>query len=474
MEILTYAQAIFLVIFFFGASIFVHELGHFLAALWRGLKVTRFSIGFGPRLWTWKREGIEYCISLLPIGGYVALPQLGHMEMIEGKAEEEVESKSVSWTSKVIVLVAGAFFNVLFALLVASLLYLLGGRPVQANNETTRIGFVPQSISIDGETLQNPAFSAGLRQGDIITAIDGEPVYRWEEVDLKVIMGSGKTRDDGPVSTFSLLRQGEAINVEVFPIIGGPERTRLVHMRPATPAIVGKLMKNSPAERAELMEGDEILTMAGSEIISVEQISQYVGKVDETPIEFTIRRDGKVITKIIQPVSIQINPQGEYAPMLGIRWMPGTTTLRENPLTQLKNVIQLTFTTLERLFHPGSDIGIRHLSGPLGIGTLIFQFALADFRYVLWIVVIINVNLAILNLLPIPVLDGGHIALASLERLLGKPMPQNLLLSLQSAFLILLLSLMVYVTIFDGLRIFRYQSGGAASSSFEFSFPDPE
>ena len=474
MEILTYAKAIFLVIFFFGASIFVHELGHFLAALWRGLKVTRFSIGFGPRLWTWKREGIEYCISLLPIGGYVALPQLGHMEAIEGKAEKEVEPKRISWTSKVIVLVAGAFFNVIFALLVASLLYLLGGRPVQATNETTLIGFVPQSITIDGETLNNPAFSAGLRRGDIITAIDGEPVNRWEDVDLKVIMGSGNTRDDRPVSTFSLLRQGEAMDIEVFPIIGGAERTRIVYLRPATPAIVGMLMKNSPAERAELREGDEILTMAGSEIISVEQISEYVGKVDESPIEFTVRRDGNVITKIIQPVSIQINPQGEYAPMLGIRWMPGTTTLRENPLTQLKNVIDLTFTTLERLIHPGSDIGIRHLSGPLGIGTLIFQFALADFRYVLWIVVIINVNLAILNLLPIPVLDGGHIAFATLEKLLGKPMPQNLLVSLQSAFLLLLLSLMVYVTIFDGLRIFRYQSGGAASSSFEFSFPDPE
>ena len=474
MEILTYAKAIFLVIFFFGASIFVHELGHFLAALWRGLKVTRFSIGFGPRLWTWKRDGIEYCISLLPIGGYVALPQLGHMEAIEGKAEKEVEPKRISWTSKVIVLVAGAFFNVIFALLVASLLYLLGGRPVQATNETTLIGFVPQSITIDGETLNNPAFSAGLRRGDIITAIDGEPVNRWEDVDLKVIMGSGNTRDDRPVSTFSLLRQGEAMDIEVFPIIGGAERTRIVYLRPATPAIVGMLMKNSPAERAELREGDEILTMAGSEIISVEQISEYVGKVDESPIEFTVRRDGNVITKTIQPVSIQINPQGEYAPMLGIRWMPGTTTLRENPLTQLKNVIDLTFTTLERLIHPGSDIGIRHLSGPLGIGTLIFQFALADFRYVLWIVVIINVNLAILNLLPIPVLDGGHIAFATMEKLLGKPMPQNLLVSLQSAFLLLLLSLMVYVTIFDGLRIFRYQSGGAASSSFEFSFPDPE
>jgi len=396
------------------------------------------------------------------------------MEAIEGKAEKEVEPKRISWTSKVIVLVAGAFFNVIFALLVASLLYLLGGRPVQATNETTLIGFVPQSITIDGDTLDNPAFSAGLRRGDIITAIDGEPVNRWEEVDLKVIMGSGKTRDDRPVSTFSLLRQGEAMDIEVFPIIGGAERTRIVYLRPATPAIVGMLMKNSPAERAGLREGDEILTMAGSEIISVEQISEYVGNVDETPIEFTVRRDGNVITKIIQPISIQINPQGKYAPMLGIRWMPGTTTLREDPFTQLKNVIHLTFTTLERLIHPGSDIGIRHLSGPLGIGTLIFQFALADFRYVLWIVVIINVNLAILNLLPIPVLDGGHIAFATLEKLLGKPMPQNLLVSLQSAFLLLLLSLMVYVTIFDGLRIFRYQSGGAASSSFEFSFPDPE
>ena len=332
MEIFTYAKAIFLVIFFFGASIFVHELGHFLAALWRGLKVTRFSIGFGPRLWTWKREGIEYCISLLPLGGYVALPQLGHMEMIEGEAEKEIEPKPIGWTSKVIVLVAGAFFNVIFALLVASLLYLMGGRPVQASNETTRIGFVPPSIAIDGETLDNPAFSAGLRRGDIITAIDGEPVYLWEEVDLKVIMGSGNTQENRPVSTFSLIRQGEAIEIDVFPIIGGPERTRLVYMRPATPAIVGRLMKNSPAERAELMEGDEILTIAGSEVISLEQISEYIGQVKETPIEFTILRDGEIITKIIQPVSIQINPQGEFAPMLGIRWMPGTTNPAGEPV----------------------------------------------------------------------------------------------------------------------------------------------
>ena len=474
MEIFTYAKAIFLVILFFGASIFVHELGHFLAALWRGLKVTRFSIGFGPRLWTWKRDGIEYCISLLPLGGYVALPELGHMEMIEGVAQKETETKRVSWTSKVIVLVAGAFFNVLFALLVATLLYLMGGRPVQASNDTTRIGFVPPTLTIDGETLDNPAFSAGLKRGDIITAIDGEPVRLWEDVDLKVIMGSGKTLEDMPLSTFSLIRDGRAIAIDVLPIIGGPERTRLLYMRPATRAIVGKVMENSPAQRAELREGDEIIAIAGSEVISLEQISEYVGEVKESPIDFTIRRDGEIITKVIQPVSIQINPQGQYAPMLGIRWMPGTTTLRENPWTQLKNVVHLTFTTLERLIHPGSDIGIRHLSGPLGIGNLIFQFALADFRYVLWIVVIINVNLAILNLLPIPVLDGGHIAVASLEKLLGKPMPQNLLVSLQSAFLILLLSLMVYVTIFDGLRIFRYQTGENPSSSFEVSFPDPE
>ena len=476
MEILTYIKAIFLVIFFFGASIFVHELGHFLAALWRGLKVSRFSIGFGPRLWSWKRNGIEYRVSLLPIGGYVALPQLGPMEMIEGETEKKVEFKEITWTSKIIVLVAGALFNVIFALIVATVLYLMGGRPVLATNDTTRIGFVSQTIIIENETRENPAFTAGLKRGDVITAIDDEPVYRWEDVDLKIIMGSGKTDNDTPLSTISILRNGQPMDVEVFPVIGGEERIRLVNLSPVWPAIVGKVMKNSPSEQAELMEEDEILTMDGVEIITIEQISEYIQQVKEKPIKFTIQRGEEVIAKVIQPVSIQINSQGDKSPMIGVRWAAKTTTLREDPLTQLKNVFKLTFSTLEKLIHPDSEIGIRHLSGPLGIGRLIYQYALADIRYVLWVVVIININLAILNLLPIPVLDGGHIAFASLEKLRGKPLPQNLLTGLQSAFVLLLLSLMVYVTIFDGLRMFRDRNrqGTSSGSSYELSFPDPE
>ncbi|MDE0769770.1 MAG: site-2 protease family protein, partial [Opitutaceae bacterium] len=115
--ILEYSWATLMIILFFGGSIFIHELGHFLAAKWRGLHIERFSIGFGPRLFGWKHQGIDYRISLLPLGGYVALPQLADMRGIEGENSlDDASMEPISYTSKVIVSVAGAVFNVLFAL----------------------------------------------------------------------------------------------------------------------------------------------------------------------------------------------------------------------------------------------------------------------------------------------------------------------------------------------------------------------
>ena len=127
--------------------------------------------------------------------------------------------------------------------------------------------------------------------------------------------------------------------------------------------------------------------------------------------------------------------------------------LKETPLVLLKSVVIETFETLEKLINPKSDLGIRHLSGPIGMGNIIYQSAKWDIRMVFWVVVIININLAILNLLPIPVLDGGHIVFATIEKIRGRALPQNLLMSMQGAFMIVLLSLMLYVTFFDGKRI---------------------
>lgn len=473
MEIFANFKALVLVVFFFGASIFVHELGHFLAARWRGLKVTRFSIGFGPKLLSWTRDGVEYIIAALPIGGYVALPQLGHMEIIEGKAEEP-KPMQVSWSSKVIVLVAGAFFNVLFALVIGSILYLIGGRPVAVFNNTTEIGYVSQHIQLsEEEVVPNPAFEAGLQRGDLIKAIDGESVDNWESVEMKVIMGSNRTETGDPLSIFTIERNGQTKDIEIHPVIGGEEKVRLIFISPALPAIVGAVMENSPAEKAGLQSGDELVRMDEVPVISLHQISEYIRNHQDQAINFEIIRNGTSINKEIQPVKIAVNPEGDLSPMIGIGWEIQTTTSRENPITQIRNVVTLTFDTLEKLVHPNSDIGLRHLSGPVGMGRMIYQSALADIRYVLWIVVIININLAILNLLPIPVLDGGHILFATIEKIRGKALPQNLLISLQSAFVFALLSLMLYVTAFDGLRIFRdnKRDNTENSEAFKITFP---
>ncbi|MCZ6673023.1 MAG: RIP metalloprotease RseP [Verrucomicrobia bacterium] len=473
MEILTNVKALALVVFFFGASIFVHELGHFLAARWRGLKVTRFSIGFGPKLFGWTRDGVEYIVAAFPIGGYVALPQLGHMEIIEGQAEDS-ESTPISWTSKFIVLVAGALFNVLFALGIASILYLMGGRPVLASNSSTEIGFVSENISVSqDEIVSNPAFTAGLRRGDVIIAIDGEPVDSWEAVDMKVIMGSQRTDDGRPLSIFTIQRNGRFQEVDIYPVIGGEEKIRLLQISPSLPAIIGAVFENSPAELAGLEPGDELVKINNDPIVSLHQISEFIQLHREQEIQFEILRNGSTITKVIKPVSIPINADGDKSPMIGVGWAAQTTTLKESPFKQIKNVVILTFDTLAKLIHPNSDIGLRHLSGPIGIGRLIYQSALADIRYVLWIVVIININLAILNLLPIPVLDGGHILFATIEKIRGRALPQNLLISLQSAFVFALLSLMVYVTAFDGLRIFR-DNKRENSTEFRITFPIPK
>ncbi|HEX2099526.1 MAG TPA: site-2 protease family protein, partial [Candidatus Synoicihabitans sp.] len=142
--------AVFLIVLFFGGSIFVHELGHFLAARRRGVHVTRFSIGFGPKIFSWYgKDGVEYRLSWLPLGGYVALPQLADMRGIEGESDVPVERLApISYSTKIIVFAAGAFFNVLFALALATILWLVG-QPTTSDQATTQFGYVVPKLTLE-------------------------------------------------------------------------------------------------------------------------------------------------------------------------------------------------------------------------------------------------------------------------------------------------------------------------------------
>ena len=209
-DIFSNTRALVLVILFFGGSIFVHELGHFLAARLRGLKILRFSVGFGPRIFSWRGgDGCEYILSLLPLGGYVALPQLADMGALEGgdgNGETEKLPKA-SCTDKIIVSAAGAFFNVLFAVLLAAIIWCVGITK-NAAAESTVVGFVPEKISdVEGNQFPCPAKLAGVRAGDKIISIDGRTPSDFQQIIELVAIGSGRTADGKPLDVVRLIEE---------------------------------------------------------------------------------------------------------------------------------------------------------------------------------------------------------------------------------------------------------------------------
>ena len=308
-DILENAWATVLVLLFFGGSIFVHELGHFLAAKWRGLKITRFSIGFGPILFSWKgRDGCEYAVSLLPLGGYVALPQLAEMGAIEGTdASDSAGLPKISCFDKIIVSAAGAFFNIIAAAVLAAVVWIFG-LPVSSSEATTTIGYVAKTISgADGKTVQSPADKCGLKAGDEIVAIDSVKVSDFSQVIERIAIGSGRTADGAPSAEIEILRDGRPQKITVLPELittntAAGDVIRMIGIYPAATMKIGKIMPDSPAARAGLEGGDIVAGIDGKKLFSNMQLSDILSAVPlGSPVNLEILRGGEKRTIKIVP-----------------------------------------------------------------------------------------------------------------------------------------------------------------------------
>ena len=236
--ILTYLTAtvwpVFLIILFFGGSIFVHELGHYLAARSQGVHVEVFSIGFGPPIFSWKgSDGTRYQVAWFPLGGYVLLPQIADLGPIEGESTVDVAKlEPVSYGSKVLVFVAGAAFNVLFAFALACIIWKIG-QPENNESESTQVGYVTRSIELaDGTKVPSPALQGGLKVGDVIKAIDGAPIASWDDVNETLSMGSGRDPAGARSAVIDVLRDGAPLRIIVHPILVGEEHWRRVGIMP--------------------------------------------------------------------------------------------------------------------------------------------------------------------------------------------------------------------------------------------------
>lgn len=447
-SVLSNVWAVFVVALFFCGSIFVHELGHFLAARRRGLRVERFSIGFGPAIASWRsRDGVEYRVAWLPLGGYIQMPQLLELEMLEGKSRvDAARLPPVGYVSKIIVFAAGPFFNILFAFVLATILW-IAGQPESADVATTKIGYVAPEL-VEGSHQPSPAVEAGLRIGDVVRAIDGHAVKDWNEMLQTLVSSTGRGPDGQPRTVFTIERNGRLLDLTLHPRLAGDNRMRKVGISGDYEIDVYQVAAHSPAAKAGFKQGDVLLAADGAPIRNEAVLGDYLESHWAKPVTVTVRRETQVLALSLPSRS---SAGAVFDPGLGVG--PSVSLVHISPLTQLSDQVTAAFRFLFSILNPRSDLGLSNAgAGPIGIMRIFHSAARTGLIAVLMFTVAVNISLAIFNLLPIPVLDGGQILFATIGRIRGRALPLNVIASLQIGSLALVLSFLIYVSFFDVKR----------------------
>lgn len=467
LQLLQVIGILLLVFAVFSLIIIVHEWGHFLAAKWRGLKIDRFQVWFGKPIWKYTKGGVQYGLGWLPFGGFVSLPQMAPMESIEGKTTDQTDSKKlppISSTDKIIVAFAGPLFSFLLAAFCALMVWIVG-KPSPDQATATEIGYVvPGSVAAD----------AGILAGDQVLAVNGRKVRRihgmidsldWNVISSETSEVEIRFKRDGSELTRILSLSPDNLHAANSSAAAEPwwnQALSFVFRRPPLPNVgilgrerpsVGDVMAHSPAAESGMKPGDLVVAINGEPVLNRLQISDYIHDQNPTSLQLTYLRDDEQRTVTLRPRLPEKRPAEVETPMLGLIWDEfGKGRLAYiNPGVQIAESAVMIRNTLSAISNPASEVGPTHLSSAVGIMRLYYRlFEHPDgWRLVLWFSVVLNVNLAILNLLPIPLLDGGHIVMAVLERILRRPLPMKSLKVIQTVTATLLLGFMGVLALKD-------------------------
>ena len=485
LSILQFIWTIFLVLLIFNLIIVVHELGHYWAALWRGLKVDKFQIWFGKPIWKKKINGVQWGLGSIPAGGFVALPQMAPMAMLEGAREDGEEPlPPISPLDKIIVAFAGPLFSFGLAVVFAILVSLIG-YPVLKGTEGTQIGLV---------VPESPAEKAGLKPGDTIKTIDGAEVDSFGGMVGGITWAIVAAEED--IVDFVIDRDGSELKIPVE--IAIPEDTRKwwqkLFVRPAfrragigpviSPIIADAPKTHSPAEYGGLKEGDKITHLNGQYLYNFNHLQLWQMANTPESVVLTVERDDKSIDLQMKPRVPEIlggHDPADVGPRLGFELMSDEerqkledydsliVTKRPGVVEQIVGTVQTMAATLKAVFSPKSKISTGHLNG--GLGIIHYYYIMLNqpegWKLVLWFSVLLNINLAILNMLPIPVLDGGHIVMSIIEGFLKIPINLRALEILNTACALLLIGFMLHVTGFDIGDFFKVGGSSGGEIGFE-------
>ncbi len=410
-----------------GILVAVHEFGHFWVARKCGVKVEKFSIGFGKALWT-KRgaDGTEYSVSVIPLGGYVKMLD-GRVDDVPPAMQKQAFDKKPLWQRTAIVS-AGPVFNFLFAIIVYWLIFLIGISTVKP---------------IVGDVTPNSiAAQAGIESGMELTSVSGIKTTDWGAVSMRIASHIGDEQ-----MTVTVISPGDS-GVEETKILDisawsfDPEEDSVIMnslgfmpYRPGALTTVSLVSDGSAAEQAGFKAGDKIVSIDGEVIQNWEQVVETISLSPGIEMTVSVERDGSLIRLVLNPATRELDggrvigfaglaPEFEEWPQqYRINLQYGVIDSVGKSIDKTGQVIALTFSMLKKLIV--GDVGIDNLSGPISIAKGAGATAEYGLVHFLGFLALISINLGIINLMPLPVLDGGHLLFYAIEAIIRRPVPEK-------------------------------------------------
>ena len=421
-------------VFVLGVLIFVHELGHFLMARWIGVRVITFSLGFGPKLVGFRRGDTEYRVSAVPLGGYVKMAGETPDDPRTGQPDEFLSK--TKW-QRFQVFIMGPAMNILLAIVLMWVVLIKGDREFSFLHKAPRIGAIAAG---------SPAERGGVRPGDLITSVAGRRVDTWEQFSMAI---GTKARREVKIE---VVRDGQTVPLAVTPDAQTKYEIGDIGVFPDVHPSIVQVLAGEAAERGGLKPGDIVLAFNGQTITFRQQLIEAIAKRPNQVVVFDVQRGSER-----RAISVTTTLQGKNG-RVGIGLFDDVILVQRGPWEAAKLSVQRNYESSGDIFRTlvgllTRETSPKQLTGPLGIAQLSGDAAALGWIALFSLMAMISLNLGILNLLPIPVLDGGHIFIMALEGLARRDFSTKVKESLLFAGFAVLMVLMVTVIYNDLTRV---------------------